>query len=512
MNNEELRSVKVLRNTAWAMIGYVLYALVGFVSRSVFIAKLGQEIAGVSTLFGSILSLLSMAELGFGSAISIHLYKPVAEGDNPKIAALLSLYKKACRVIAVAIFLLALGLLPFIPYFVKSTQQISNLRWYFFLYTIQTVCSYSYAYKGVLLTVSQQGYIKSNITNFFLLTCSIAQICVLYWTGSFSLYLVAYILSTLLTNIFVSSAVNRKFPALNSLAGTPLEPEEKRNIFSFIRASAIDRVAVAVKSATDNMIVSGFISVLVTGIVGNYTMIINTVRTLVNFFFTSASDATGNLAASANKDVQYRTLLDMEFLALWLYGFISVGMLCTITPFVCNIWIRSASAALPFSTLLLLVLNFYLVGICWPAFSFFYAKGLLRKVPYMNILNVALNLVISLGLVSSLGVNGVYIGTVLSYLCSNFFLVHYMVLRHHFEGKIGLFLRLFLKYVVVTILAGVLCVWGCSCIPGESVIVRILLCTVAYNGVFLLCSWGSREFSSISQLVVTILKQVTSKN
>lgn len=504
MNNEELRSVKVLRNAAWAIVGYTLYALAGFFSRSIFIARLGQEIAGVSSLFNSILSLLSMAELGFGGAISVHLYKPVAEQDHRKIAALLNLYKKAYRIIAASILALGLGMLPFVQHFAKSDQLIPHLRWYFFLYIIQSVCSYCYAYKGVLLSVSQQSYIKSNITNLFLIGCTLGQVCILYWTGSFTLYLLLYIVSTLLSNVAVNWTVNRHYAFLRQYARETLDKAEKRRIFSFIKATSIDRMAGAVKNATDNMIISGFVGVLETGIVGNYTMIINTARTLLNFFFSSATDATGNLAATASKQTQYHTFLDMEFIALWLYGFVSTGMLCTITPFVCGVWLRNDSLGLPFSTLFLLVLNFYLLGITWPAEMFFCVKGLIKKMPFMNVINVVINLVVSLLLVPLLGVNGVFIGTVLSYFLSNFLIMHYLVLQCHFEGNYAPFLRLFIKYALITVAAAACCIAGCYAV--DSLLVRIVLCTLIYNGIFLLLSFRSREFRSLFQLAVGIMK------
>ena len=94
MKNESLRSEKLIKNTFWATFGYIIYAIIGFISRSIFVNQLGDTITGVATLFSSILSLLSMAELGFGTAISIHLYKPVAENDHKKVAALINLYRK----------------------------------------------------------------------------------------------------------------------------------------------------------------------------------------------------------------------------------------------------------------------------------------------------------------------------------------------------------------------------------------------------------------------------------
>lgn len=52
----------------------------------VFTRTLSAEYLGVSGLFTNILSMLSLAELGIGSAIVYALYKPLAVDDKEKVA------------------------------------------------------------------------------------------------------------------------------------------------------------------------------------------------------------------------------------------------------------------------------------------------------------------------------------------------------------------------------------------------------------------------------------------
>lgn len=57
--------------------------------------------------------MLSMADLGFASAIVYSMYKPIAEGDNETVCALINFYKKIYRVIGGVIFAFGIALLPF---------------------------------------------------------------------------------------------------------------------------------------------------------------------------------------------------------------------------------------------------------------------------------------------------------------------------------------------------------------------------------------------------------------
>ena len=87
-----------VKQSAKNMISGFLYQTVtlilSFISRTVFINTLGPEYLGLNGIFTDVLSLLSMADLGFGTAMAYSFYKPLAEYDEDRIAALIHFYKK----------------------------------------------------------------------------------------------------------------------------------------------------------------------------------------------------------------------------------------------------------------------------------------------------------------------------------------------------------------------------------------------------------------------------------
>ena len=74
----------VARNAKFAAISQIALVLANFVVRKVFVVTLGENYLGLSGLFTDILSMLSLAELGFGTSVVYSLYKPLAEGDTPR--------------------------------------------------------------------------------------------------------------------------------------------------------------------------------------------------------------------------------------------------------------------------------------------------------------------------------------------------------------------------------------------------------------------------------------------
>ena len=59
----------------------ILQIVLAFVVRFIFVKVLNEQYLGVQGLFTNIISMLSLAELGIGTAISFILYKPVFWSD-----------------------------------------------------------------------------------------------------------------------------------------------------------------------------------------------------------------------------------------------------------------------------------------------------------------------------------------------------------------------------------------------------------------------------------------------
>ena len=144
--------------------GYFLNTVLGFVCRIVFVQCLSADYLGVNGLFTNILSMLSLAELGVGSAIVFALYKPLAENDEEKIASLMRLYSKAYRIIGLLIFAVGLALMPFIDLIIREQPAITeSIYLLYFLNLFNTASSYFFSYRSSLLIAAQRNYIVSGI-------------------------------------------------------------------------------------------------------------------------------------------------------------------------------------------------------------------------------------------------------------------------------------------------------------------------------------------------------------
>ncbi len=73
------RTARSVQNIIYSVIGQSVALLLSFILRIVFVRTLSNEYLGVDSLFTSLVTVLSLAELGVGSAINFSLYQPLAK-------------------------------------------------------------------------------------------------------------------------------------------------------------------------------------------------------------------------------------------------------------------------------------------------------------------------------------------------------------------------------------------------------------------------------------------------
>lgn len=132
------------RNIAFGWIGNIVTLLLGALLRQVFISRLGDTLLGVNDYYTSILTVLSLAELGIGTAFNYSLYGPVARNEYEKIKSYMQLYRKAYRIIACVIACIGVAIAPFLRYLIKEPGSSSwrDLTIYYFIFLFNTVSTY----------------------------------------------------------------------------------------------------------------------------------------------------------------------------------------------------------------------------------------------------------------------------------------------------------------------------------------------------------------------------------
>lgn len=493
------------KNIAFGFVSNFVILFMNFLQRTIFIFVLGQTLTGVNSLFSGILSMLSMAELGIGSALNYSLYKPVANKDYEKIKSYMLFYKKAYRVIGAVITVIGLALTPFLKYLVKNPgdNTIQELTVYYLIFLFNTVSTYFVAYKYSLVNAEQRNYIQTNITTITKIVTVVVQIVVLLVTRNFLIYLLAQAAVELLQKIFVSRYLNRLYPYLCEKKVQRLEKEETAVIVTKTKALMCHKIGDVARLQTDSIIISSFIDVGVNGIVDNYNYVITYVANFVNIIFNSVLSGFGNLVATESKEKQYEVFKVYRFFACWLYGFATVGFWYLLTPLIGNLWLND-EWVIGQGIVTLILIDFYFKGGRVVLANFKIAAGVFEKDRYLALIQGGVNLVLSIGLVQVIGLSGIYVGTVVSGLMAN--VVQPLIVYHDcFERKAISYFIDSLKYLCIIVGITLLLLPVKAAVLQEVTFLRFLgmavVITLVYNGVFWLAFGRSGEFRYLFQVV-----------
>jgi O-antigen/teichoic acid export membrane protein len=487
------------RNIAFGYVGQIATAFMSFILRTVFIMHLNEDLLGINSTYGNILSILNMAELGIGTALNFSLYGPVARGEKEKIKSYMQLYRKAYFIIACVVAVMGIALTPFLKYFKlrqPDNTTIKELTIYYLIFLFNTVSSYFVAYKYSLINAERENYIQTNINTITKVIVVLLQIVVIIVTENFLFYLLTDAAVQLIQKIFVSRYLDKMYPYLKEKNVEKLSKEESDLVWSKTKALVFHKVGDVARLQTDAILISTFIEVAMAGVVDNYNMVISSVSNFVNIIFNSVISSFGNLIATESRQKQFSMFKVYRFFASWIYGFSCVGFMVLLTPLI-RLWLGD-HWILTSAAVYCILIDYYFKGDRIVLSNYKTAAGVFEPDKYLALIQGAVNLVVSIALVQTpLGITGIYIGTIVSGLIANV-TKPVIIYKECFDMKAGSYFVDTLKYFSSLLFVLVVCHFLSGIILAKLNILTFILMgiiiTVVFNGVYILLFGRTEEF------------------
>ena len=506
------RSKNTARNIVFAFANKMVAILLPFISRTIILYLLGEEYLGVGSLFTSILSFLSLAELGLGSAIVYSLYKPIEDKDTEKICAFLAYYRRLYRWIGGVMLVAGTLMLPIIPHLIKGEPpEGTNVYILFYLYLINSVISYLFAgYKQCLLVAHQRSDIKSKITLAINVLIQAGQIAALVLTRNFYVYAIVPIVGTILTNVLNSVVTNKQYPEYQC-RGT-LETEDKQAIQKRLSGLVGTKLNSIVVHAADMIVVSAFLGLTATSIYGNYYYIMSAVNSFVVLFFSSMTASVGNSLITETYEKNYALFNRIGFINAWITGWCSVCLLCLYHPFMV-LWTGEA-LTYPVGVEIALVVYFFMFSSQRTMLVFKDAAGIWYEDRYRPYVCMVTNIVLNLLLVNIWGIYGVVISSIAAFAISIPW-VNATLFRTLFQkGAVKNLLNMGLYALVTVFASGVTWVISNQILLGENAVeefsrllLRAVVCLIVPNIIFVICYFRKKEFSQVLKMVTARLSK-----
>lgn len=493
---------KASRNVLFGIINKIVAILGPFIMRTIILYKLGAEYVGLSGMFTSLLQVLNFAELGFANAVVFCMYKPVADGDNETLCALLNYFRKIYKIIAVLILMIGVGAVPFLPKLISgSVPNDINLYVLYGVYLLNLISGYLlYAYKSSILLANQRNDVDSVIQTIFNLIMYIIQGTVLLIMKSYYAYIIMLPVCTICVNFYRNYKVNKMYPEIQCV-GYP-----NKQIINEIRNKVVSlaghKIGLPITNSIDSLVVSANLGLTALAIYDNYSYVFQALGAVLTICYTSITPTIGNSIIIESVDDNYRTFLNLSFINLWIVSWCSIGLLVLYQNFMV-LW-AGKNLLLPENVVIALALAFYVAYMRFITTTYKDACGMWAEdklKPYVICIgNLALDLLFVK--VFHWGVLGVVITTLFLRIAVAVPWETKVLFENYFKRSPKEYMLLLIRWAIMFIVAAVITLTIDKLVCGDhyrviDLFVRVVVVVIIPNIVFILFNAKSKYFLSM---------------
>ncbi|MBO4305036.1 MAG: transporter [Lentisphaeria bacterium] len=499
------------RNILAAAVNSLLKLLFPFLNRTLFLLLLGPAYLGLNGLFSSILGVLMLAELGFGTAVVCSMYKPVAEENKELLCAFLAFYRQVYRWVGAVIFLAGLILLPFLRHLVHGDiPQDVDLHILYLIHLVNTSSSYFlFAYRGSVLNAYHRNDIETNVRTVVSLTQYLVTFAVLVFTRNYYFYVIVTVCFTVIQNLLILYESKKLFPEIRPKGTLPAELRKK--VIDDVKSIFLHKVGGMITYSTDNVVISAFLGLVAVATYGNYYYVYTSVAGLVWTVYYSMAGGFGNRIYTESRERNFQLFMKLNRLV----GILIIGccgmMTALYQPFLRE-WTRGRPGLVcHILTPLLMVVFFFVNQSRQVLLSFKSAASLWyydRWKPIVaGAVNLTTNILFVLYLPREYKLDGVIFSTILALVLVQIPWEAHVVFTHFFNAEQARKYRLLqFRFVFLAVLLSFLS-WGGTMLVSRHGITGLLLKGLVAS---LIC--GGFLLAVFRRDVITILNTVRKKN
>lgn len=511
------RTKNTIRNTLFGSLNKIVGIVFPFIIRTIIIKVLGVEYLGLSSLFTSILQILSLAELGFGTALTFSMYKPIAEDDEEAINALLNLYKKVYRIIGIIVLCVGLVFVPLLPHLIEGDYP-NNINIYvlYAIYLANTVISYLFfAYRNALLTAHQRNDVSSKISILTSCVLYIGQIVLLLLFKNYYIYCVVLPITTLLNNFLTLFTTKKLYPKYKC-QGT-IQKQEKKVIQKQIYSLFLHRIGYVIQSSIDNICISAFMGLVLLGRYNNYYYIVTAVQAFITILKQSMVAGIGNSLVVESKEYNKKYFNKILFIMIWIIGWCATCLMCLFQPFM-QIWVGTENM-LPLTVVISLVVLFYVNEIRGTIVLYKDALGMWYEDRFKPISISIVNLILTIISAHFGFIEGIVLASAIASFVVGMPWETIVFFKKYMEESPKRYLLKQLMYFIINFFALVITYILCSFIISgiSGLVIRLVICLIVPNVIFIFCNIKNPALKEVLKLfkkpdkVMSNIKKLFSK-
>lgn len=503
-----------VKRVALASVTGILFSIISlFLSlllRKVFITRIGVEYLGLYTFLAELFGLLTAVDGGVCSSLFIKIHKPIADKDENEVARIYKLIKIVYSIRSVLVIVIGC-ILFFALSWLSSDVEISikEIRIAYVIYLIINASSYLFIYNQFILEAYQKRYISNIVTFGVTVVFTIINMVMLECFKSFYIYLSIQVSISLAVYIVCTFLVKKKYPALRQKAKVGKNAiADIKDMFG-ITYYTLSNIVVR---NTDNILITKLLGFSVNGVYSSYKMLNSQVFNLINKVKYAVQDSSRNYIVSKKYDESFVLLNRITYLYFWIGGFCTVALSTLSTPFII-LWLGN-DYTLNVVPVFLTVLTLCIELIIYPYEDAFYSLELYKENKYVPIVEIAINLIVSIIAGLFWGISGIMIGTI-AYLAFKTVSRVKIIAKKYKEVKATRLIARYLMYYLIIFISFLITFLICNLISNNSIgtfLVKICIVLVLPNIVFFITTSKLEEQKWARGLLLNYLKKWRNRN
>lgn len=484
-----------------------------FALRTVFIRVMGTEYSGLNSVFQTIVSLLNIAEMGFGQVMVYFLLEPLAGGDTIQVNKILNTMRRIYCYIGLIVLLLGI-LFSFVIPLITKTGFISNgkQRFFFIIFILSGILQYFFYMETVsLLNALQQQYVSWIIVSITNAVMYLLQAMAVLLFHSYLLYVCIPVLMTLISSIMRKVYVTKRYPRFtpSGYVSQDLVKEIKQKTYSMLG----HQIETKLLDSVDNVFISAILGLTMVTIYGNYYYIVSAVSLFTSIVFNTLVSAIGNAMVTESIQSNYFRFKCLNLLNAVIVGWATLCMLMSYQNFM-HIWMPEY--LLSNHSVVLLCIYFYFANIRSTVRLFKNSAGLWyndRWKPYVSMLA---DIFMDIVFIRLWGVNGAVISSIICVCIIEYPWETRVLFRDYFKRDYSEYIKDMAWYAAVNFLL----ILGTYVVINKfisdygffSLAVRLMISTVASCVLYFLAYKGRPEYQTWLDTVRRVVRRRTDGN
>ena len=397
-------------NIVTSIIPSIIITLIGFIKFKYFIKVYGDDLNGVVQLITQIYAYLSLAELGFGAATNVKLYKYFQEKNERRITEVFNESKSLYFKSGIFIFTMGVFISFLLPSFIKNnTVPIYYVIAIMVLYAIDFLADYLYGlpYRNLLI-VNEKIYVINLVKTSQQIIFKLLELVLIINHVNLILIILLSVVANLTGSYFLIKFTKKYYPFLTKYKG------KDKSVSKSVKYIAINNLSEIVNEKTDSIIIANQMGLKDTSIYSIYNLINNYIHLFILNFVTGIKASIGAIVndKKISKDTSYgvykQFLLLTNYISTICAIVFSISASSFVSIFIDNSYQVSAFVAILFG--IVLWLNIMMKSL----HVIIEVKGYYQNIRIYALLQAIFNIVFSFILVKHLGMIGVLLATVLS--------------------------------------------------------------------------------------------------